>query len=455
MKASRKTISILILLGAWVGGVQQSSRCEESRNEPGTEHVILISIDGFARYQYDDPRLRIPNIRELASRGVCADRSETVFPSVTHPSHTTILTGCMPQKHGIVGNNVFNRATGEKFHVTDKPKTEMVKVPTLLDLAKKKGLVTASLYWPETYKDPSSDYNIPEVFIDDGAEVLKTATPASLPQELRDNDIPIDIYTTHKSSISKAYRDEILTQAAAYVFKTYKPNLLVIHILATDSWQHKYGPHGYGARFALEVSDECVEILREAVDEAGLESKTTFVVCSDHGFLEIRRELRPLIVLKEAGLLDKVKVHGGGFYRMLNFDPSIDKGQLEKCLKEISELDGMQRIVRPEEYHALGLPEPDESAYVGDVILVPEPDVQISTSTEPPLLKHREQVAGAHGFFPDHPDLWTLAIFSGAGIQRGASLGTMHNADIAPTIARLLDLDIGDVDGRVLTEVLK
>ena len=325
-----------------------------------SDHVIVISIDGFARYHFDDPQLRIPTIRALASEGVLAERSETVFPSVTHPSHTTIATGCMPRKHGVVGNKVYDRMEDERFHVTDRPKSEIVNVPTILDAAKASGLSTASFYWPETYKDASSDYNLPEVFLRDGREVLDAATPPSLPDELRANGIPIDIYTDHKSFYAKPYRDEILTRAAAYVFQTYHPNVLLIHLLTTDSYQHKYGPYGYGAKFSFELTDECVRIMQEAVEASGLADRTTLVVCADHGFLEITREIYPLTIFKRYGILNQIIPHGGGYYRMLNLDPDIDMEVVERALWDIGAMEGMERVIRAKDFHSYGLPAPEE-----------------------------------------------------------------------------------------------
>ena len=63
-------------------------------------HVVLVSIDGFAAYHLDNMELALPNIRELAAEGAQAASSETVFPSVTHPSHTTLITGVAPGSTG-------------------------------------------------------------------------------------------------------------------------------------------------------------------------------------------------------------------------------------------------------------------------------------------------------------------------------------------------------------------
>ncbi len=128
-----------------------------------SNHVILITVDGLAAYHLFDESLEIPNLRQLIAQGTMAESSETVFPSVTHPSHTTLVTGRLPIEHGVLNNNMRNRVTGETYHVTNKKRAESVKVPTLFDVAKKHGLKTAAFFWPETKSDAAIDFNMPEV----------------------------------------------------------------------------------------------------------------------------------------------------------------------------------------------------------------------------------------------------------------------------------------------------
>ena len=113
--------------------------------------VILLSIDGVSadwlEAVLEDETVVIPNLRDLVGEGVLAERSETIFPSMTHPSHTSIITGVSPRVHRVLDNRMRNRETGEEFHITNKLRVESVKARTLLDAAKDKGLVTASFFF--------------------------------------------------------------------------------------------------------------------------------------------------------------------------------------------------------------------------------------------------------------------------------------------------------------------
>ncbi len=62
--------------------------------------------------------------------------------------------------------------------------------------------------------------------------------------------------------------------------------------------------------------------------------------------------------------------------------------------------------------------------------------------------------AGSHGYVASDPDLRALFIASGRGIRAGVTLDSMATIDLAPTAAQLLGVELKDVEGRVLTEIL-
>ena len=75
--------------------------------------VLLISIDGLRPgdvAEAEQRGLKIPNLRRFLAEGSYADGVVGVLPTVTYPSHTTLLTGASPAAHGIVGNNTFDPA---------------------------------------------------------------------------------------------------------------------------------------------------------------------------------------------------------------------------------------------------------------------------------------------------------------------------------------------------------
>ena len=436
---------ILVFLAVAAGGWAQP------------EHVVLVSIDGLAAYHLDDRELVLPNIRALIESGVWAESSETVYPSVTHPSHTTLVTGVMPRVHGVVGNRVVNRETGERFHFTNKPHKETVRVPTIFDAAKQKGLVTAAFYWPENYRDPSVDYNIPEVFDGDTADP-NAADPIFL-EELRKAGIPIDLfYAWYLDRTRKGAADAILADAAAYVLVRHRPQLLAIHLLVTDEIQHEYGPDHYRSKEAITAADNAVGILMRAVDEAGLADKTTFFIVSDHGFHTVRHEVNLHPLFERNGLADRVRLTRSGWSLYVEAaDLTRDEAALERVFEEALSLRGVARILRPQDFHDLGFPRYEEDphvqgqyAIVGDIDTFPVADAESSSTHRRPRATYH-----GHGYLPSHPRMYPAFVASGVGIARGQRVGHVRNLDIAPTIAHLLGLDLSSATGVVMTEILQ
>ena len=423
-------------------------------------HVILVTIDGFANFHLKNPAVDLPVIRTLASGGVEAESGETVFPSVTHPSHTTLLTGVRPLRHGVIGNRLTNRVTGERFHVTNLDRIASVKVPTLFDVVRGAKLPTAAFYWPETKNDPSIDFNVPEVFTPESRADI-TAVPPAVLGELRGAGVPIDDYFRYYGDpFLMGTSDVALARAAAHAIQARKPALLAIHLLLTDEVQHELGPAHYRSQAALTSADHAVGILVDAVKAAGIADHTAFVITADHGFATIDKQVNLAPVFADLG--DAVTLHPQGWSLYVERTPQFDAARhqpaLDEAFRKAAGLPGVARVVRSTEFHALGIPTYDESPYIAgqdfvlgdvDTFLTADPG---NASTAPVPLNPPSH---SHGYLPTHPKMFTSVVLSGAGIRRGATIGHVRSIDIAPTIARLLGLEMKDVEGRVLTEALE
>src|SRR5580700_5929479 len=88
--------------------------------------LVVISVDGLDnRYllNADQLGLKIPTLRKLMREGQFSRGVIGIVPTVTWPSHTTIITGVDPVTHGILSNW---RPPGDRF--LDYPQ---IKSPTL------------------------------------------------------------------------------------------------------------------------------------------------------------------------------------------------------------------------------------------------------------------------------------------------------------------------------------
>ena len=66
----------------------------------------------------------------------------------------------------------------------------------------------------------------------------------------------------------------------------------------------------------------------------------------------------------------------------------------------------------------------------------------------------RDSPGGTHGYLPDQPDMLGTLVVSGYGIKAGVKLGKVSSLDVAPTMARLLGVDLPTAEGKVLASAL-
>ena len=93
------------------------------------------------------------------------------------------------------------------------------------------------------------------------------------------------------------------TNAAVHILREHRPNLLLFHLLALDSTQHRYGPRTPAAMTAMAHLDSQVARVVKAIEETGLMPRTTIFVLSDHGFKVVKRQILANAALMKAGLL--------------------------------------------------------------------------------------------------------------------------------------------------------
>src|SRR5262249_11171028 len=111
--------------------------------------VVMVSVDGLMPDYYrkaDALGLKVPTLRRMMKDGAWASGVVGVLPTVTYPSHTTLITGVLPRVHGITGNRIFDpleRANGAWFWFASD-----VRVPSLVSAARARWLKTASVSWP-------------------------------------------------------------------------------------------------------------------------------------------------------------------------------------------------------------------------------------------------------------------------------------------------------------------
>ncbi len=423
------------------------------------KHVILVSIDGFRPDFYQDDTWPTPNLQYMKEHGAAAQGVRGIFPTVTYPSHTTIITGAFPARHGIYYNTPFEPqgATG-----LWNSEFSLIKTPTLWDAVRQAGLRSASVSWPVSVGAPV-DYNIPETFTlknpsDRRVPTSEQSTPKGLFEEVQQ-------YATGQMgaqdlNTSFLKMDENIGRIAGYLFKTYKPALLTIHLPSVDHAQHTEGRNGQMVRTAIATADRAIGSLLETIQLAGLKDSTVIIVTGDHGFVDVHTSISPNVWLVKAGLLDAGKGEGrkwkamfqstGGSSFLLLKD-STDKQTLSKVEQLLQALPAsyrkLFRVVDKKELEKVGA---DPNAMLA---LAPIQGISMNAAATGDVLNPAK--GGTHGYFPDFAQIRTGFVGYGPGFGASTVIPEMGLEDIAPLVARLLNIPFNAPDGILLPGIIR
>jgi predicted AlkP superfamily pyrophosphatase or phosphodiesterase len=442
---------VLFLLSAASPSGQQGSA------RPAARHVVLISIDGLRPDYYlpaSSRPTRTPALDTLLSRGSWAEGVLSQFPSLTYPSHTSIVTGVRPAKHGIVQNTMFAPDGGGGWFF----EASALRAQPLWDAAKAAGLTTAGISWPVTV-GAKIDYLLPET-----NQAPRDSTWLDL---MRRQSTPglVDAVVARlggfEPNANRDYveRDRFSTAAAGVIIETYRPNLLMIHFVEADTAQHQHGPGSPQAIAAIERIDAAIGSVVRSLETAGILEETAIVITGDHGFYRVHSAFQPNVILREAGLLTVDAAGRVTEWQAVAHRAAIrlkDPGnaalaqRVERLFVDLSEgrYRGLFRVIdRAEIARRGGDP---------DALLFLEPIEGYSTSagTTGEFLIASSR-GGDHGYTPDAPPMHTGLIVAGAGVKPGVVVPLARQLDIAPTIARLLGFEMGGADGAPMVGVLE
>jgi len=430
-----------------------------------SDAVIVISVDGLAAFYFDDPRAEMPTIRALAEAGARASGMKACAPTVTWPNHTTLITGVLAARHGIVGNDYFDRALRKPVIMIADPgfdKEQMVRVPTLYDVAKASGLSTAAIRWPATRGAKALDWTLPDVFSD---ELLHQYTTPSLMAECKQAGVwtESDVIKYGQREL-RVVSDEMCTRVFNFILKNHHPNLALLHLTHVDSVEHMKGPRTPEAYAAIKAADEQVRQVWEET-KRDYPGRATVIVVSDHGFSPVERLVLPNVPLRDAGLVEiKAGKTSGGAVHVLGqggaaFIYVLDPHKRDAIVKQVerifSGLEGVGTIAGPDELKLHGLATPQEDPHSPDLVLFAREGYSFDESAtgSAPTVARRE-LLGSHGHDENLPCMYATFIAWGAGIKPRTQLGEIQNTDVAPTIARLLHLPLNGTEGKVLAGAL-
>jgi predicted AlkP superfamily pyrophosphatase or phosphodiesterase len=416
--------------------------------------VLMISIDGLRSRDVTEASARglaLPTFGKLMATGAWADGVRDVLPSVTYPNHTTLVTGVAPALHGIAGNLTFDplqkNMEGWYWYASD------VKVPTLFDAVHDAGKVSMNSGWPVTVGNRNITDNIPEywrAYTAEDAKLLRALSTPGLPERIEKLS---GIKFEQIAGLDEA-SDAARAKFAAATITADHPLFSAVHLSSLDETQHDFGPGTPQSRTNLEALDGIVGGLIATAREA--EPNLVVALVSDHGFAPISKDVNLVSAFADAGLVtvkngkvvgwQAMPWYAAGSDMIVLANPA-DASVKEKVRALLARLvtdpaNGVRAFI-----DRAGIAERG-GATDADFMVDFAPGYKGGKAVIGPLITPSDN-KGTHGYFPQWPEMRSTFVIAGAGVAH-KPLGEIDMRDIAPTLAKIMDVKLPTATGKPL-----
>ncbi|MCQ2519180.1 MAG: ectonucleotide pyrophosphatase/phosphodiesterase [Lachnospiraceae bacterium] len=424
--------------------------------------LIMISLDAVGKRDMEF-MLSLPNFAKIVENGAFCDNVYSVYPSLTYPAHTAIMTGRVPDNSGIVSNTKLqpNRKTPDWFY-----KRKYIHGTTLPDEATKKGYKVCSLLWP-VLGGAKISYNLPEVLVTRKYQNQVTACLANgTPKYL----IELNSKFGHiRKGIEQPALDDFLMASAKYTIEKYDPDMMMIHLTDVDTNRHNHGADNEYIKEALLRHDKRLGELKEWLEKTRPMEDTTFIVLGDHCQIDAHTIVYPNKYLADKGFIDikdgKITDYrliaqclDGSFYVRLNEKFRNDEEVLEQALDLLNEMKkadilGIEAVFTGEEAALMGAD--------GSCLVMAEGKRGFYYLNEYDVLSEKvedtknHKMFAIHGCLPSKEENLTFFAAQGKGIKKGVRIPSMRLWDEGPTIAKLMGWNLGGVDGEIIKDILE
>lgn len=390
-----------------------------NRDERAASHLVLTVISGLRLDDFnrrDQIGFKIPALAGLMSSGSYAVSIDGVYPSTLLPSAATIATGALPADHGVI---------------SDAIEPAVIQTDTLWDAAKRAGLTVASFGFPLSADN----------------------TPESVPSGNK-------TYPDGLKQIASALEsDARRTDAMLRSIEKGLPNLTLLHYGSFEAAQRRFGIRSRQARTVIEGIDSDLGRIFDAIRKTPLSGQVTFIVVSDHGAMAVESVFKPNVILERAGWL-KTDSRGRitewrAIAECFEGSASIrvrDKQDIPEASKLFDEYKSKSSspvwsMLKTAEIARIGA-DPRAALYLdGSPGFAMSPEATGSSTGS-------ANVRAAAGYLPSRSEMRGILLISGKGVRSGTKIEYARLIDIAPTVSRLLGLEMKPARGRVLTEVI-
>lgn len=404
----------------------------------------------------------LPHFGPFLKRAGGCGQVVSVYPSLTYPAHATIVTGRYPASHGIVNNLLIQpeREPSDWFW-----QRKYIRGTTIYDEAKRAGLRTAALLWPVT-GGAGISYNLPEVLPNRPWQSqigvsMRNGTPLyELELQLK--------FGSKREGVRQPQLDNFVHACLLHTLKKYELELVLAHFTDVDTNRHLHGIDSPQAVRAIKRHDERLGELLGLLECMGLDGQTDVVILGDHYQRDVKEAIYPNYVFVKKGL---AAVRNGKIrdWRAIARDcdgccyiyvkKPEDYAGVKVLLERLKDRknSGIRRIFTRAEAASLGAD--PECAFM----LEAEDGYYFQNGWK----QYRRRAgasdhhagfplqAATHGYLPDRDGYRTFFMGAGPHFREGARVASMSLVDAGPTLSRVLGVELGKTDGRVMEELVR
>jgi predicted AlkP superfamily pyrophosphatase or phosphodiesterase len=342
------------------------------------EPLVIINAVGLtSRYLANAPHLAA-----LANKGWRRTFRE-VLPAVTCTAQATLLTGKMPDQHGIVANGWLFRDTNEvRFW---QQSNRLIEAEPIYATAKRRAvtrgrsLKIAKFFW----------------WFNQGAAVDLSVTPkphngidgrkafdiSTAPPELRDSLVsqlgPFP-FTAFWGPMAGLKSSKWIAAAAAVTLLDHRPDLVLVYLPHLDYDPQRFGPSGCDmARLVRELDEATVPLL----DAAKALGARVWVV-SEYGHHDVITPIFPNRALRNAGLLavrpgpfgEQLDLYGSQAFAVCDHQLAHiyvrNPADVPRVTEIISQLPGVDRVLIGDQRNEFHL----SHARSGEIVALAKPE---------------------------------------------------------------------------------
>ena len=404
--------------------------------------VLMISVDGLRPADIIDAARRgvaVPNLTAMMARGAFAESVVGVLPTLTYPSHVTLLTGASPARHRIASNQTFDplaiNREGWFWYADD------IAVPTLWSAARAAKLVTVNVHWPVSVAAPV-DWNLPQIWRTGHADDRKLMRALATPGLLSRLERQLGPYAQGIDESVEA--DENRVRFAAALIAEKKPALTTLYLASVDHAEHAFGP-GSPEAFATIARNDAM-IGRLVASARAAEPDLTVVVVSDHGFQPLTTDVNLIAPFVAAGL---ITIDASGKISDWQAEPWFMGGTAGVVLKDpgdaavVAKVAALlERLKADPDMAITEILDRDAIARMGGAtdlsfLLAFRPGFEAGHDPRAPK-QSPSAYKGMHGYVPSLPAMRASLVVDGPGLRTHGNLGEIDMRSIAPSVARMI-----------------